>query len=68
MPTQIVNGNMKNTKAAKLICQLIADLQRGRTCNSKLVRRFRFFIYGGQLSTDKLVLQVVLIFIVSFSA
>ena len=56
----------KNTQVVKLICQLIADLRRGMTCNSKLIRSFMSCLFGGQLPTDKLRLQFVYIFIVNF--
>ena len=66
IPAQTGNGSMKRYASCKINCQLIADLRRGRTWNSKLIRSFMSFLYGGQLSTNKLVLQFVQIFIVSF--
>ena len=46
-PTQTGNGSMKRYASFKINCQLIADLRRGRTWNSKLVRSFMPFLYGG---------------------
>ena len=43
---------------------MIADLQRGRTYNSKLIRSFMSFLSGVQLSTDKVILQFMHFFIV----
>ena len=56
----------KCTQILKLIGQLIADLQRGRTCNSEIIRSCTSFLCGGQLSTDELDLKFVYIFIISF--
>ena len=42
----------------------MADLQRGRTYNSKLIRSCMSFPPRGQLSTDKIVLQSMYIFTV----
>ena len=50
----------------KLICQLIANLRRGRTRNSKLIRSFMSFLYGGRISTDKLIFQLAYLFIIPF--
>ena len=62
IPAQTGNWTMN---VCALICQLIADLQRGRTWNSLIIRSCLSFLSGGQSSTDKLVLQLVYIFIVS---
>ena len=65
IPAQTGNGTTKNIRIVKLICQLIADLQKGRTWNSKLIRSFMSFLYGGQSPTDKLILKLAYIFILS---
>ena len=57
--------NYKCTQIVRLICQFMADLQRGRTYNSKLIRSCMSFLPRGQLSTDKIVLQSMYIFTVS---
>ena len=54
------------TQIIKWICQLVADLQRGRICNSLLIRTCMSLLSGGQLSTEKLVLQFFYMFTVSF--
>ena len=66
IPAQTGDGTMEIYASSKLFCQLIADLRRGRTWNSKLIRSFMSFLYGGQSPTDKLVLKFAYIFIVSF--
>ena len=46
----------------KFVCQLIADLQKGRTYNSYLIiRSCVYILFGGHPSTDKLILQFVYI-------
>ena len=66
-PTQTGNGSMKRYASCKINCQLIADLRRRRTWNSKLIRSFMSFLFKGQLSTDKLTLQLVYFFHSSIS-
>ena len=56
----------KCTQIVNLICQLVAELQKGRTCNSYLIRSFMSFFSTGQLITDKVILQFVHIFIVQY--
>ena len=56
---------MKMYGNLKLIGQFIADLQRGGTCNSSLITCCMSFLSGGQLSTDKQILQFVILFLVS---
>ena len=43
---------LKCTQNLKLACQFIADLQRGGTYNSQLIRSCMSYLFGGQLSTD----------------
>ena len=54
----------KCTPIVQLISQLTANLQRGRTYNSEIIRSCMSFLSGGQLSTNKLVLHFVYIFII----
>ena len=70
IPVQTGKGikTMKCTQIVKFICLLIAEFWGGRTCNSSLIKSCMSFLYGGQLSTETLVLQFVFIFIASFPA
>ena len=54
--------NYENLHIVKFVCQLIADLQKGRTYNSYLIiRSCVYILFGGHPSTDKLILQFVYI-------
>ena len=56
----------KWAQIVQLVFQLIADLYRGRTYNSLLMRSCMSFLFGGQISIGKYILQFVYIFIIPF--
>ena len=51
------SSSTKCTQIVKLVCQLVTDLQGGMTWNSYSIRSCMSFLFRGQLSTDKLILQ-----------